>query len=265
MKMVASWAEHVASLLTYIRGDVLSRSGDAVNESDGSGWLLAIDTSTEQAGVALTDGERTAELSWPAGRTHTESVLAQIDHLRGLLSVPKADIRAIGVAIGPGTFTGLRVGVSIAKGWALFGRLPVVGVPTLAAAAAPFAPLAQAVAVLLAAGRGRVVWSVYAHGPSGWGEEAAPRNITFPQFMMVLAGRPDLLVSGELTAAQHAQLRAAGHERIASAQLQNRRPGAVAAIAWERWHAGEVDDLMALEPVYVHGVTKPAPSIHDRL
>lgn len=228
---------------------------------DRSGWLLAIDTSTEQAGLALTDGARTGELSWPAGRTQTESVLAEIDHLRGLLDVPKTAIRAIGVATGPGTFTGLRVGVSIAKGLALASGLPVIGVPTLDAAAVPYVRQRTSVTVVLAAGRGRVVWAVY-------DERAArpePRNTTFAQFIDAIAAQPEVLVAGELTAAQRAELRAAGHDRIVPPSLANRRPGAVAALAWARWQAGDVDDLVTLEPVYLHGVTKAAAPIQDRL
>lgn len=232
-----------------------------MNEPDESGWLLAIDTSTEQAGLALTDGVRTGELSWPAGRTQTESVLAEIDHLRALLNVPIGDIRAIGVATGPGTFTGLRVGVSIAKGLALAAGLPVIGVPTLAAAAAPYIRQGTPVAVVLAAGRGRVVWAVY----DDRGTDPEPRNTTFAQFVDAIVALPDVLVSGELMAAQRAALGAAGHGRIVPPALANRRPGAVAALAWARWQAGDVDDLGTLQPVYLHGVTKTAAPIQDRL
>ncbi len=232
-----------------------------MSDSTLSGWLLAIDTSTEQAGIALTDRERTGELSWPAGRTQTESVLAEIDHLRGLMNVAKTDIRAIGVATGPGTFTGLRVGVSIAKGLALAGSLPIIGVPTLDAAAAPFAHLAAPVIVVLAAGRGRVVWARYDHGSAG----ATPRNTTFAQLLDVLVDLPDALVAGELSAEQRQQMGAAGHTGIEAPPLQNRRPGAVATLAWDRWQRGDRDDLMMLEPVYLHGVTKTATASRDHL
>lgn len=225
------------------------------------GWLLAIDTSTEQAGIALTDGERTGELSWPAGRTQTESVLAEIDHLRVLLGIAKTAIKAVAVATGPGTFTGLRVGVSIAKGLALAGGLPIIGVPTLSAAAAPYAHLDAPLIVVLAAGRGRVVWARYEHGIAA----AETRNTTFAQLLDVLADLPNAFVAGELTTEQRGRLREAGRVRIEAAVLQNRRPGAVAAIAWDRWQRGMTDDLTTLEPVYLHGVTKSAAPIHDRL
>lgn len=229
------------------------------------GWLLAIDTSTEQAGIALTDGARTGEVSWPAGRTQTESVLAEIDHLRGLLGIATPDIRAIAVATGPGTFTGLRVGISIAKGLALAGSLPIIGVPTLAAAAAPYAHFPAAVIVVLAAGRGRVVWARYEGWESADSGAPEPRNTTFSQLVAALADQPDALVAGELTAEQRTQLRGTGHDQVEAPPLQNRRPGAVAAIAWDRWRRDDTDDLMTLEPVYLHGVAGPATPIHDHL
>lgn len=228
---------------------------------DTSGWLLAIDTSTGQAGLALTDGEQTAELSWPGGRTQTESVLAEIDHLRALLNVPVAGIRAIGVATGPGTFTGLRVGVSIAKGLALAGGLPVIGIPTLVAAAASCIGQGIPVAAVLPAGRGRVVWAIHDRDAA----TPAPRNTTFAQFVNALAERSDVLVAGELTAAQRAALAEAGHDRLVPPPVANRRPGALAALAWARWQAGDVDDLMSLQPVYLHGVVKQTAPVQDRL
>lgn len=230
-----------------------------------SGWLLAIDTSTEQAGVALTDGARTGELSWPAARAQTVTVLAEIEHLRGLLGVAKADIRAVGVATGPGTFTGLRVGVSLAKGLALAGGLPIIGVPTLDAAAAPYIQAPIPVVVVLAAGRGRVVWAQYAHADEDMAAAPAPRNTTFTELLDTFAGQPETLIAGELTPEQRARLRDAGHARIEAPALQNRRPGAVAALAWARWQRDDADDPMMLEPVYLHGVVKPAPPIRDRL
>src|SRR5215210_4830202 len=104
--------------------------------------LLAFDSSTEQAGVALFDGVRRAEVAWDAGRTQTTSLLGQVHHLLGLLSLTVGDLGAIAVATGPGTFNGLRVGVSLAKGLAIALEIPILGVPTLAAGALPFAQTA---------------------------------------------------------------------------------------------------------------------------
>ena len=83
--------------------------------SDGR-TLLAIDSSTPMTGMALYDGETCSELIWNAGRNQTTSFTTEMMHLLDLGGLELRDIGAIGVAIGPGSFNGLRVGMSVVKG-----------------------------------------------------------------------------------------------------------------------------------------------------
>jgi tRNA threonylcarbamoyladenosine biosynthesis protein TsaB len=213
-------------------------------------WLLAIDSSTEQAGVALFDGARLGELSWPAGRTQTTSVLGQVHHLLELHGLAVADLGAVAVGVGPGTFNGLRVGLSLAKGLALGLGVPLVGVPTLAAAALPHALGGGSVVPVVAAGRGRIVWATYGRGPAGWTELAPPRNGTAEELAEQLRAAPGAVVTGELTPDQEATVAGAGAV-VPPAALRGRRPAAVAELGWRRWRAGDVDDLAALAPAYL--------------
>lgn len=228
------------------------------------GWLLAIDTSTEQAGLALTDGDLTAELSWPAGRTQTVTVLPQIEQLLDLCGVDRDALGAVAVAIGPGTFTGLRVGLALAKGFVLARDLPLIGVPTLDIAAAPYASTDSPVVVAVAAGRGRIVWAAYGHD-EGFGLRYGPVNTLGAELVDWLRDHPHTLVTGELSSALRGALHAAGHERIEEAALALRRPAALAAIGWCRWQDGEIDDAAMLEPVYLHAARQSPPPISDRL
>jgi tRNA threonylcarbamoyladenosine biosynthesis protein TsaB len=219
-----------------------------------TGWILAIDTSTEHAGLGLADSSHDFARSWDAGRTQTTTVLPAIEALLAEAGVTIGDLAAIAVAVGPGTFTGLRVGVSIAKGLVLAREIPLIGVPTLAIAAAA-ADEPEVVAVL-PAGRGRVVWQRFA--PDG----ADPaRNTTVPELVDALAAWPGALVIGELAEA-HRQLVAAAHPR---ARWEHRDPSRLAGLARQRLAEGEVDDPVALEPIYLHGVTVQAPPVQDRL
>ena len=222
-----------------------------------TGWLLAIDTSTEQAGLALTDGTRTAEMLWPAGRMQTVTVLPAVQHLLHLCALDRAALGAVAVAIGPGTFTGLRVGLSLAKGFALARDLPIIGVPTLDVAAAPYTRAGIPVAVVIAAGRGRIVWAAYGLGEA-FGPDHGPLNTRIDALIGWLRDHPDVLVAGELSAADRVQIEAMGHARIEDAPLAARRPGALAALGWRRWQAGDVDDAAALEPVYLHAARQMA-------
>lgn len=209
--------------------------------------LLAIDCSSEQAGLALCDGRGIAELSWPAGRSQTMSLLAEIHHLLSLQALEPAQLSAVAVTIGPGAFSGLRVGLSLAKGLVLGLDVPILGVPTLAAAALPFAGLGLPVAALVPAGRGRIVWSLF---NSEGSESTPPRNGTVAELIEALPATDPVIVTGELDADQADHLGELAQVRLAPVGLRSRRPAAVAAIGWERLRRGEADDAASLQPLY---------------
>lgn len=211
-------------------------------------WLLAIDTSTAQAGIGLHDGAQMTELSWHAGRTQTISILPAIHHLLESLDLTVTDVGAIGVARGPGTFTGLRVGLGIAKGMVIQGDRRLIAVDTLAVTAEPFVQAGVPVLVVLPAGRERLVWAVYDQRS----EASAPRNTTLIELQDFLTASPDLLVTGELLPDQRSLIER-GHGRVLTAACSARRPGVLAEMAWTRWEAGRIDDPGNVEPLYLHG------------
>src|SRR6185295_8959711 len=94
-------------------------------------WLLALDTSTDWAGVSLTDGEALAELNWTAGHKQTTHVMPEVERLIGTMGLTTAHLGAVAVATGPGSFSGLRVGLAIANGLAIATGIPVLGVSTI--------------------------------------------------------------------------------------------------------------------------------------
>ncbi len=94
--------------------------------------LLAIDTATRTASLALHDGARVrVELSWESQDHHTVELTPRIAGMLAQLEVTVNDLTGIAVALGPGSFTGVRVGIAAAKGLAISRRLKLVGVPTL--------------------------------------------------------------------------------------------------------------------------------------
>ena len=223
-----------------------------------TGWLLAIDSATEQAGLALSDGERVAEVSWNAGRTQTVTLLGQVDRLLDLVGVPVGDLAAVAVSQGPGTFNGLRVGMAVAKGLVLATGAALVGVPTLDAAALPFATGGRPTLAVLAAGRGRLVWAAYGLRGDRWGQTAPPRNGLATELASEAAALgPGTVVTGELSPEQEASLIRSAAVTLPPRLLRTRRPAATAALAWDRLRAGDRDDPAALEPVYLHGTAAP--------
>jgi tRNA threonylcarbamoyladenosine biosynthesis protein TsaB len=213
--------------------------------------LLAIDTSSAQAGVALYDGDSLSIRSWPAGRSHTTTLLAEIHHVLEVASVEVSGLVAVAVAIGPGTFTGLRVGFGVAKGFHLAQGVPLIGVSTLEATALPFATHGAPIVATVGAGRGRLVWARYEPSPDGVVEIQPPRNGTADELAAELAGDAPTIVAGELDEEQLALVTTTAGVTAPPLPFRIRQPGAIAEIGWRRWTAGLVDDAANLEPLYL--------------
>jgi tRNA threonylcarbamoyladenosine biosynthesis protein TsaB len=218
--------------------------------------LLAIDTSTRQAGVALYDGGRglLAEHNWHSANRHTEELMPAVAQMLDQAGLAPAALRAVAVALGPGSFTGLRVGLAAAKGLALAAGLPLLGIPTLDAVAYPHQAQPVPVIAVLQAGRGRVYWAPYAHGPGGWAAQEPARLSTVPELANAVV-RPIMFV-GEVSAADRETLIAwAGRARanFLPPALGLRRAGYLAELGWRRFEIGEADDPAALSPIYLQG------------
>lgn len=131
-------------------------------------WL-AMDTATDVASVALHDGSVLAESTWTSRRRHTVELAPRVERMLIGQGLTATDLAGIAVAIGPGSYTGLRISLSLAKGIALGLGTPVVGVPTLDILAANLAPRIGATGggdlhAVLRAGRGRIVAGRYRIG-----------------------------------------------------------------------------------------------------
>ncbi len=94
--------------------------------------LLAVDTSTASGSVALLDGEdAVAEFTLGSNKTHSENIMVVIDSLFKSVGVGITTVDVFAVSTGPGSFTGLRVGISVIKGLAWCMNKPVIGISTL--------------------------------------------------------------------------------------------------------------------------------------
>lgn len=124
--------------------------------------VLAIDTSTLAGGVALVDSERTvAEYLLDIRLTHSERLMPAIDRVMHDAGWSPVDLTGLAVAVGPGSFTGLRIGVSAVKGLALALCIPIAAVPTLDALAAGQVGAALPVCPVVIARRDEVYASLY--------------------------------------------------------------------------------------------------------
>jgi tRNA threonylcarbamoyladenosine biosynthesis protein TsaB len=213
--------------------------------------ILSIDTSSGQGGLALYDGRRLSTRSWPADRSHTTTLLSEIHHLLDGADAGVRDLAAVAIATGPGAFTGLRVGFGVAKGFHLATGVPLIGIPTLDAAALGFATCGIPVVAVVGAGRGRLVWASYNTNPEGLVQSRPPRNGTMGEFIEELRESVPALVTGEIDDDQAGLIARLEGVSLPPAPLRTRQPGALAELAWRRWRVGNVDEARAIEPIYL--------------
>lgn len=124
--------------------------------------ILGIDTSTDSVSVAIGDGPRVmAQSEAVSDRQHCEALVPMIDFVRQQAGVSFREIGAIAVDIGPGLFTGLRVGVAAAKAIAFSLDLPVIGISSLDVLAAAAPPTDSVIVSVIDARRNEIFWSMY--------------------------------------------------------------------------------------------------------
>jgi tRNA threonylcarbamoyladenosine biosynthesis protein TsaB len=221
--------------------------------------LLAVDTSTIQMGLALYDGAQViGESLWHSRHYHTVELAPAVADLFARSGLKIDAVQALGIALGPGSFTSLRVGLAFVKGLALARHLPLIGIPTLDVVAAAQGVRDLPLAAVLQAGRGRLALGWYEAGGRGW--ESRGRALVTTVDELAESIQKPTIVSGELTADERQRLaRKRVNVVLPSPVACVRRPAVLAELAWERWRAGEQDDAASLAPIYLH-VSDPIPS-----
>ena len=204
--------------------------------------LLAIDTSSLVLSCALAEKDRlVAEWTVQKRLTHSEQLIPHLDAMMKEAGVSKEDITAIAVSIGPGSFTGLRIGLATAKMAAYIWKVPIVGVDTLESLARNMEGAEAFILPLEDAQRGHVYAALYGAFDEFWKEapeEAAPIDDVIAAALR--HGGPVIAV-GECADTYKEKLESAGI-RVAAPHSRLARAGSVARAAWARLEKGEKDD-----------------------
>ena len=209
---------------------------------------LSIDTCSDNASIALSsEGALLVELTWQLGREHSRQLLPAIDGLLGRLSASKDDLVALFVAIGPGTYAGVRAGVSMAKGLAYGLELPLAGVGRLEVEAYAWRAAGGPIVAVHRAGRREAAWAAY-EGVPEWKELSAPRLSPLAELAALLPAGS--LVTGEFEEEAVAEMTALGH-RVVTGAATIRRAAILAELGWQRLQAGATDDPKSLVPLYL--------------
>ncbi len=222
--------------------------------------LLAIETATDVCGVALMEDARvTATLTLARPRRHAEQLVSLIRDALRYGGLEAGALGAVAVSMGPGSYTGLRIGVSTAKGLALAVGAQLVGVPTLEALAATALPAADPGDVVCAAFNARRE-EVYAAafrvgadaGLTPLAETTALPTGDLPTWLPVqTAGRLWLVGEGAPAAAEALAPTWGARLRALPPDAYPPDAAAVARLGHDRLARGETEDVGAFEPFYL--------------
>ncbi len=213
---------------------------------------IAIDTSTGIASLALVRGtEIISELTWLCEQNHTVELYPRLEFL---LAKSALDIRSsdcIFVARGPGSFNGLRVGVSAAKGLAFSLNIPIIGIGTLESTAYQHAATGLPLCAIQSAGREEIAAAIFQKRKNNW-HQIKSEHITT---VVALAREINELTifCGEISPDLAGQIKKEFKSKaiIPAQAAQLRRASYLAELGQQRLKAGDFDDPATLQPVYL--------------
>ena len=207
---------------------------------------LCIDTSTRYASVGISkEGRIVVELAWRSERNHSVELAPALRRVMEHAGVRMEDLTAVFAAQGPGGFSALRVGLSVAKSLAMARNLPLVGVNTLDIEAVPFHGIGAPLATVIGAGRSKVYLGTYDGSTSHEGDYRVVERERLEETLS-----EGTIVFGEEAGAVR---NLAGTEiSVIETPPPTRSASALAKLAYERLRVGETDDPDTLQPIYMH-------------
>lgn len=214
--------------------------------------ILAVDTATEVCGVAVwQDGRVADEMCTDQGVTHARVLMEAIRSVLEKCGLRPADLDAFVATQGPGSFTGLRIGISTVKGLAAAVSKPLVGVSTLAVLAHQAPAGTGYVCPVIDARRREVYWSVYRRDDTGL-VPMGPERVG-PVGDVRLAGKGECLFigNGARLYAQVLRERWPQRARLVPPGLDALQPGVLAYLGAQRYRAGHIEEAHGFSPIYL--------------
>lgn len=224
---------------------------------------LTIDTSTDTASIAIVqNSEVIAELAWRCRENHTVELLPRLARLLDETKVALQSASGIIVAKGPGSYTGLRVGISIAKGLAFSLNIPIVGISTLEAEAYQYTGTGFPICPIFNAGRGEIATAIYQKKRNKWCQLTAEHITTIEALCSRITAKT--IFCGEFTPVIDAQLKKQLKQKamLLPSGTLSCRARSLAELGLKRLEAGDYDDPATLQPLYLRhpSITKPKHS-----
>lgn len=214
--------------------------------------ILALDTATRSCSVAITDHTAIlAELTVVTRRTHATHLMGMIDHAIELSGLTVSDIDGFAVSKGPGSFTGLRIGIATVKGLASASEKPMTGVSTLDALAMQAGNTSFLICSLLDARRGEVYVARYRQN-NGELEKLTKEGLLMPEDAICGIGEPCIFIgSGAVLYRKRLMEKCGEFVRFAPMFQHTIRASTIAHLAGSRFEAGNTDPVESFVPVYI--------------
>jgi tRNA threonylcarbamoyladenosine biosynthesis protein TsaB len=215
-------------------------------------YILGIDTSTMTGSVAIITEERfIAEYTLNTKTTHTERLMAAIDHIVQAASLRIQDIDGIAVGLGPGSFTGLRIGITTAKSLAYSVQKPIVAIPSLDALAAQYLFTNLLICPILDAKK-REVYTAFYRNTGAVVERLSEYSVIAPERFLQDIKEPVLFLGdGVFPYRQYIEKTLGPHALFADAAHLLPRGSLIAKRGCDRLMAGDHDDCFTLTPLYI--------------
>jgi len=223
---------------------------------EGQPLILAMDTATACSSVSLTSGSRRdgkvlASLNFSGNVTHSRRLLTTIDLIMKKAEVDWDTIAGVCVSLGPGSFTGLRIGMATAKGIAVAAGKPLLGVSTLDGLASK-CTTSKLICATLDARKKEVYSAFYRYDVQTGSKRVSDLTVTSPEELAAVIDESVVMIGDGVTAYRELFQELLGDRLIlVSAQLHEPASSSLGLIARELLDVGDVLDVAKATPVYV--------------
>ena len=214
--------------------------------------ILAVDTATKSCSVAVTENETIlGEITQVSEQTHSKHLLEMVHAVMREVGLSLSELDGFAVTRGPGSFTGLRIGISSIKGLALAMNRPVVGISSLLTLAQQIEPTALLVCPLIDARKGEVYTSIYRYGADGLAPELEER-VLVPLEAVQTIHSPCIFVGSGAILYRDLIIDQLGE--LASFAPEDRhiiQASTVAFLGLKRFESGDAGEVADLVPFYI--------------